>query len=240
MSRPPDSARGFTLIELAIAIFVFAIILSSMLVPLSTQAERRQARDTQQALEEIREAIVGFALSKGYLPCPAISSTNGLEDRTAGVCTGGKRLGFIPWQTLGASKVDAWGNIFRYSVTLTFTSSTTVFSLSTTPDIGIQTRTDAGALANLTNANTVVAVVLSAGRNGYGATNNAGTAQALPTGWPASFTDENTNSAGTTTFVSRPQQSVGASGTGGEFDDILVWLPRVTLVNRMVSAGMLP
>src|SRR4029078_12181443 len=115
--------------------------------------------------DETREALLGFALSKGYLPCPAISETNGAEDRTGGTCTGGKRSGFIPWETLGVAKLDAWGRILRYSVTMNFALSTSPFSLSTSPDITIQTRSSSGVLTNLTNASTVVAVVLSLGMN---------------------------------------------------------------------------
>ena len=62
----------------------------------------------------------------------------------------------------------------------------------------------------------------------------------MPTGWPANNTDENTNATGTTTFVSRDAQGTSAGGAGGEFDDIVVWVSRYTLLNRMVAAGKLP
>jgi len=226
--------------ELAIAIFVITLILGSILMPLSTQVLQRKVSDSQKSLDEINEALTGFAIANGYLPCPAISATDGREDRTAGVCTAGKRQGFVPWVTLGVSKRDAWGNIYRYSVTPAYTSSVTPFTLATAPDITIRTRAAAGTLTNLTNANTVTTVALSHGNNGYGAFSDQGAAQALPADWPASNTDENTNATGTTSFVSRVHQGAGAGGTGGEFDDIVAWLPRVTLVNRMVSAGKLP
>jgi type II secretory pathway pseudopilin PulG len=236
-----ERVRGFTLVELAIALFVVVLVLGGILVPLTTQANQRKVSDTQRSLDETNEALTGFAIANGYLPCPAISATDGQEDRTAGVCTAGKRQGFIPWTTLGVSKLDAWGNIFRYSVTPGYTSSAAPFTLGTAPDITIQTRTaDGTALTNLTNANTVTAVVLSHANNAYGATNSQGVVQALPAGWPASNSDENTNSTGTTIFVSRAPQREGASGLGGEFDDIVAWLPRFSLVNRMVSGGKLP
>lgn len=231
---------GFTLIELAVALFIIALLLGSILVPLATQIEQRQISETQKKQDEINEALIGFAIANGYLPCPAISASNGQEDRTDGVCTGAKRAGFIPWVTLGVSKLDAWGHIYRYSVTLAFASATSPFSLSTAPDITIQTRNSAGVLANLTNANSVPAVVLSHGQNGYGAFDNQGTAQALPAGWPANNADENTNASGATTFVSRTAQATGASGAGGEFNDILTCLSRYLLLNRMVAAGKLP
>lgn len=242
LSVMPSRTRGFTLVEMAIASIVIGLILGSILVPLSRQAELRQKADTQRILDETREALLGYALANGYLPCPAISSTNGLEDRSAGVCTGGKRSGFLPWQTLGVAKLDAWGRILGYSVTPAY--SATGLSLTTNPDMRIQARDTSGALTNLTNANSVVAVVVSSGPNGYGAYNDQAVAQANPSDWPASNTDENTNATGTTLFVFRDRQDQGTSlagaGAGGEFDDMVVWLPAVTLFQRLVTAKVLP
>ena len=237
-----DQQSGFTLVELAIAIFVISLLLGSLLLPLTTQVEQRQIAETEKSMEEIREALLGFAAANGYLPCPAISSTNGLEDRTAGACTAGKRQGYLPWETLGVSRLDAWGHIYRYSVTLLFTP-TTSFSSVTSPDITIRTRNAAGALTNLTAAAgsaIVPVVVISHGKNGHGATNAEGTAVALPANWPAGNTDENSNVTGTTTFISRLPQAAGAGGAGGEFDDQVVWLSRWVLLSRMVAAGKLP
>ncbi len=41
---------GFSLVELAIAIFVIALLLGSILIPLSTQVEQRKTSETQKAL----------------------------------------------------------------------------------------------------------------------------------------------------------------------------------------------
>ena len=230
--------QGFTLIEMAVAIFIITLLLGSILVPLTTQVNQRKVSDTQRALDEAKEALVGFAITNGYLPCPAVSSTNGQEDRTAGVCTGGKRRGFVPWVTLGVSKLDGWGHVIRYSVTPAYSSSASPFTLTTPADITIQTRDNAGTLINLVTA--IPVVVLSQGKNGYAAVDDLGVLQQLPTGWPASFPDENSNTTGTTLFVSRTAQEAGASGAGGEFDDIVTWLSPHVLFNRMVAAGKLP
>ncbi len=124
--------------------------------------------------------------------------------------------------------------------TPTFADNTNAFKLNSGADITVRTRDSAGALVNLTNSSTVPAIVISHGKNGYGGTSESGTGMALPTGWPASFADENSNATGTTSFVSRPPQAPGASGTGGEFDDIVTWVPLYVLLNRMVTAGKLP
>ena len=118
---------GFSLIEMAVALFVIALLLGSLLVPLSTQVDKRRYAETEKQIEHIREALIGFALINRHLPCPAKSATDGREDRTGNACTlvGGnpKRDGFIPWVTLGVSAVDAWDNLIRYSVDPDFANS---------------------------------------------------------------------------------------------------------------------
>ena len=232
-------SKGFTLIELAVALVVVALLLGSILVPLTTQVQQRKISDTQKALDEIKEALIGFAMTNGRLPCPAQSATNGLEKAACTLAV--DRAGFIPWATLGVSKLDAWGHIFRYSVTPAYASSLVPFTLITAKDITIQTRDGTGTIISLTNANSIPAVVLSHGRNAYGSVDDQGVVQSLPSGWPANNTDENTNATGVgTTFVSRVPQDESATGTGGEFDDIVAWLSPNILFNRMVAAGKLP
>lgn len=69
--------RGFTLVELAVVIAVIALLLGSILVPLTTQVAQRNISQTRRELEEIREALIGFAMVNRYLPCPAVSDNNG-------------------------------------------------------------------------------------------------------------------------------------------------------------------
>jgi hypothetical protein len=54
----------------------------------------------------------------------------------------------------------------------------------------------------------------------------------------ASSADERENTDGSVNFVSRPPSA--ADSPAGEFDDIVSWLSRFTLYNRMVTAGRLP
>lgn len=207
-------------------------------MPLGSQVEQRQISDTQKAMSEITESLIGYAIANRHLPCPAISETDGREDRTGITCN--KRVGYLPWQALGISRSDAWNRLYRYSVTAAYANSSPLIRFDTPPDITIQTRNSTGTLTNLTNANSVPAVIISHGKNGYGAVTANGIAQALPAGWPATNPDENVNATGTVSFISRDAQALNAGGTGGEFDDLVIWLPQFTLFNRMVSAGKLP
>jgi len=71
--------EGFTLIEMAVAIFIITLLIGSILFPLTTQVEQRQIAETQKILDETRQAIIGFAVINGRLPRPAVSATNGTE-----------------------------------------------------------------------------------------------------------------------------------------------------------------
>lgn len=253
MSQATLQARhrhaGFTLIELAVSMFIIALLLGAILVPLATQVEERQIAETQKKQDEIKEALIGFAVANGYLPCPAVSAMNGQEgNRTAGLCA--PRIGYLPWQALGVSKLDGWGQIYRYSVTPAFTNNTTtpipIFTLTTSGDILVNTRDNTGVTTILASANSVPAIVISHGRNGYGGVNGNNVAHFLPPLlgtpplWPTNFLDESANATSPNTFVSRTKQQEGSTGTGGEFDDVVTWLPRFLLINRMISAGKLP
>lgn len=243
-TKPPSkNTRGFSLIELAVAIVVIALLLGSLLVPLSTQVDQRRYAETQTQLEYIREALIGFALANRYLPCPAMSATDGREDRdtATNACTlvsgNPKRDGYIPWVTLGVAPQDAWDNLIRYSVDPDFARSdpNNFFTLSSTGDIRIRTRDDTGSLVDLSNIE-IPAVILSHGKNGYGATSTSGAARAVPGSWTG---DEKDNASNTTVFYFRTRSEV-TSATGGEFDDIVSWISLNQLFARMVSAGRLP
>jgi len=232
---------GFTLIELTIVLVIVALLIGGMLLPLSAQRDLQSTSETQKQLSEIKEALIGFTVVNGHFPCPAISSSNGNEDRDTATknCTGSKRNGVLPWVTLGVPASDAWGHLFMYSVTRSFSDSGTNFSLLTTRDITVKTRDSGGNLANLTKSDDVPVVVYSTGKNGYLSwTLDSGT-QAADS--PNQNDDEDTNTGSSATgkvFISRTQ--TGSTASGGEFDDIVTWISPNILFNRMIAAGKLP
>jgi hypothetical protein len=79
------------------------------------------------------------------------------------------------------------------------------------------------ANTSVTNQNTLVAIVFSTGKNGS---------------LGASGASEARNLDGNALFVSRPPDP--ASAAGGEFDDLVTWIPVALLYGRMISAGVLP
>jgi prepilin-type N-terminal cleavage/methylation domain-containing protein len=226
---------GFTLVEIAIVLLIVGLMIGGMLAPLSSQMEQRRVSDTKRAMEEAREALYGFALRNGYLPCPAISSTNGLEDRTGNACN--KRYGFLPWATLGVSRLDGWDRLMAYSVTPAFTDSLNLFTLRTPRDITIGTRSANGQLVPASGLGDIPAALVSFGHNGYGATSDQDT---VISDNGAGNVDEKTNLLATGTTLIMRDPSEDARAPGGAFDDMVLWISPNILYNRMVAAQRLP
>jgi prepilin-type N-terminal cleavage/methylation domain-containing protein len=249
---------GFTLTELAVVLAIIGLLLGSLLLTMSTQVEQRKREDTQRRLEEARDLLVAFALVNRRLPCPATGAAGdesfaASPPAPAGACTTNYG-GFLPARTIGSESVDpqgfaldAWGNRIRYAVSATswgptpppppparFTKQhvagdpTAAWNIGTVPgDLVICSAAAPGASClpgtSVTNQNVVVLVVFSTGKN---AALGAGGA------------NEQENLDGDAVFVSRPPDP--ADAVGGEFDDMLVWVPVGLLYSRMISAGVLP
>jgi len=232
-------ARGFTLIELAIALFVIALLLGSLLVPLATQVEQRQIAETEKSIEQIKEALVGYAVANGYLPCPDVMSGTGANDGVEDVAANGKCRdsdGNLPWVTLGIGATDVWNNRFRYHPDSSFAqrAPSALFGLTTHADVRVWASAAHATPLTSGGGNSAAAVILSHGKNGRSAMSAAtNILNPAPLG-----PDELQNADGTLDFVSRPPSPEGSAA--GEFDDIVSWLPKYVLYNRMVGAGRLP
>jgi prepilin-type N-terminal cleavage/methylation domain-containing protein len=243
--------RGFTLVELAIVMFVVALLLGGMMMPLSAQQDIRYVAETQKTLSNIQDALTGFAAANGRLPCPAPatqpsgSATAGVEP-TPIVSSGCATVaGVLPWATLGVSETDAWGRRFTYRVTQEFTrtSPQTTFNGSNCP---LQSQNAGFALCSIGDMNVyatdggssvarnIPAVVISHGKNGNGAYTPNGTQLAV--GSDVDEKDNHLTPSGTATlktdFISKTPTS--------SFDDLVVWLSPNIIANRMITAGKLP
>ncbi len=244
MQRTPLANHGFTLAELAIVLAIVGFLMGGLLPVLSAQLEGKQNADTQKTLSEVREALIGYAAShfatatnKPYLPCPD-TDNDGLENRVVatGLCVA--QQGNLPWATLGVGNADAWGNRFLYSVSNSFSRADNGFSL-VPPSTGVLRVCQEPACTTITGS-ALPAVVLSFGRNSYGATTSTGSAIPAPLcpNSGQSCLDEAENRDADNDFVTHLYAPRDADRV--EFDDIVTWLSPNILFNRMISAGRLP
>ena len=250
MAPPPRRARGFTLTELAVVFTIISLLLAAGMYTLSAQMEQRNFEETRRRLEAARELLLSFAIVKGRLPCPAM--TSGAEAITTPPNCDATYGGFLPAQAIGFQIVDtngfaldAWGNRIRYAVSSTaptcavpptaaphFTNDASLRTNGITcqpNDLvvcqsasGI-TATACGTAVSVTNQTTLVAIVFSVGKNG--ATGAAGI-------------DEAANVNGDRVFVWHTPAPVGAAN--GAFDDQMTWITVGELYGKLIAAGLLP
>ena len=248
--------RGFSLTELAIVLAIVGTLLGGLLYTLLAQVEQRSWSENERRLEAAREAVLGFAIVNGRLPCPARADSLAEEVRnTAGECrdAGGETYynGLLPARAIGYQPVDAqgyaldaWGNRLRYAVAKTVTGCA-----SATPALPHFTHAANLKANGITCQPSDLVVCKSAtGITGTscGAAANVVTNQnvvaaiAWSTGKNAAAggADEGANQNGDPVFVSRPPSPEGAAG--GTFDDMLVWIPVGVLYGRLIAAGVLP
>jgi type II secretory pathway pseudopilin PulG len=264
-----NRGAGFTLIEIAVAIFIITLLLGSILVPLTTQVENRNYDNTQRILDQAREALLGFAAANGYFPCPASAASFGQEavgfnhsaattcPATVGIAAiNNMYYGFLPAATLGFTPVDsngfavdAWGlspyNRIRYAV-----SAVTINAI-TQPFTRVNGMRSAG-MSNISSATTLLYVCNS----GTGVTaTNCNTAVALASSVPVVIWSVGPNAATTSgASVDEAQNPNPAGGSadrifvsktrstvaGSAFDDIVTWIGSATIFNRLIAAGQLP
>lgn len=242
--------NGFSLAELSIVLVIVGLLAGGLLGSLSVSRAMTQINATDKQLRLIKEALLGYALLNGRLPCPASADTRGTEDPLGGGICVNPWGGFLPGITLGIEPadqdgyvLDPWGQRIRYAVSTVEDSGKSVFTQSnalqtmllasppTLPksDLHICNRaagiSGSGNLAkcasNTELSNDAVALVFSTGKNGF----NQNSA------------DERANHLANRAFVSHTPSP--ATAAGGEFDDIFVWLSPNTLYHRLISSGRL-
>ena len=223
------SSNGFSLVEMAVVLVILAILMGGLLVPLSAQKDVKNYSEARIYLEQIRDALYGYAIINGKLPCPTTTAAptdtinygHGDSACPLTVLVGG----VLPWKDLGITEVDSWGmqrslttdpwiGYWVYRVDPAFT---TTFSLTTVAsNIDIH-KSDGTSLT--TASERAVAVICTTGKdrvaNGQNATFENGSLLPLP---PVYEDDAQSPT----------------------FDDMCIWITRPSLFNRMVTAGKLP
>lgn len=241
--------RGFSLIEMAIVLFIVALLLGGLLPTVSSQIEQQRRNETRKLIEEARDSLLGYVMANGRLPSPACgtiptipgtANNAGIEliPASAALCTSSANdIAVLPWTTLSVKETDAWGNRFTYRVTPIFASAVAAgtsasFTLTSNGNMSIKESTGGNTIAPTTPV-----ILWSHGANACGAYTPSGTrvdddpATPAPTYCADIDQLENTNNTNTT-YISKTTTST--------FDDLVIWISTNTLINRMVAAGKLP
>ncbi len=221
--------QGFSLLEMTVVLMVFGLLAGGIVKALGVQREQARINEAMAQLASIREALIGFALVYGRLPCPAIPELPA-NDNQSGLEACPREHGVVPWQTLGVAVTDPWGNRLTYFVDRDFSKPLSpeemtaglrsLITLSSTGRANIQERAGTNILSE------IPAVIVSHGPRALGAYTSNGLQRPGATG------DEAENADSDLSFIARPPDD--------SFDDLLTWLPTTILKNRLVSVGKLP
>ena len=214
--------QGFSLLEMAVVLLLVGLLLGGGLSLASGQLASQRLAQTGQTLRDAIAALRGFAAySGGRLPCPdSEPPLDGREDVDAatGQCQSTLAEGWFPYVTLGGTgQEDAWGRRLRYRVV----ADAARYQASGFPDPDLSICLTLAAVGQCLRlqAREVLAVVLSHGPNGHGGLDAQGRGMPLT----SAGRDEMANADGDGLFVSHEARL--AAGVGGEFDDIVDWLP---------------
>lgn len=266
MNTVKNNHTGFTLVEMAVVLVIVGLLLGGLLMPFSMQMEQRQYAQTQKIMEEAKEALLGFAMANGRLPCPATAASNGIESPVGGGACTNNYNGFLPAVTLGIGPVDTNGfavdgfgglpvNRIRYAVSNTVIPGpgavpiadpfTTVNGIR---NVSIPLMGAAPPLIYVCDATPTDALPYDDCFGANELSKNAAfiiysVGKNAATGGLGADEIVNPNPQDAATgndpvFVSHPPTPLAAAN--GEFDDILLWVSSSTLVNKLVSAGQLP
>lgn len=241
MRQPPDRRRQRGAV-LLLLVAVLGLGAASLFLTSAGRARGDAVRErrTLETLREAREALVGFAVTHGRLPRPAISASNGTESpapcASEAACTG-----YLPWATLGVGRSDAWGRLLRYSVTPVYTEA----PIQRTSAVGtktVLTRDGEGRIGYVAGnpdctlgSPCMAAIVHSTGRSNFG-TSEAGIPQA---NGAQGNVDEAANVAADRHFMRRSATD-DPRMPGGVYDDLVDYIDPQLLYVQMTRANVLP
>jgi type II secretory pathway pseudopilin PulG len=256
----PLRTHGFTIFEIAVALFLLGLIFGGVFLPLQSQVETRKIEDTERLLDRAREALLGYAVTRGHFPCPAGAASAGQEPAATEHATGScpTYFGFLPAAVLGFQSsdsqgyaADAWGtrvHRIRYAVASQ--------SVGNGANTNAFTRVNGMRTAGIAALGDPALSLFHVCDSGVGVSPGAscGSAQTLvsttpvvvwssganaATGGASRHESQNPNPQGGSSdriFVLRPHSTVAEN----EFDDILKWIPMAVLIHRLTAAGQLP
>jgi len=247
------SQSGFSLIELAVVLVIIGLLVGGGIAALTSATQQTRRIEAKRQLLHVRDALYGFAMSEGRLPCPDTDNPpNGRENIDGPGTDCVQDGGALPWADLGLGRRDPWGAPLRYRVERGIPANPDKPNFAdpaantTSPAFGLDSEADM-VVRDADSVNIVTntpAIVTSFGPQGSQIWTDSGFT-CTAAGTNDFSADENENCDADNTFVAaefRPPDAGGNPTNAGQgrFDDIAIWLPLPVLKSRMVDAGLLP
>lgn len=241
-TRWPFARHGFSLVEMAFVLVVFGLLAGGLLKGLSAHRDVAKINEAKNQLSIAREAVIGFAIAHGRLPCPALpdatanAESAGVEanactaECTAGNATCAPEHGVLPWRTLGVAALDPWGNRLTYFADKNFSQGLSTDEIAAGQRsrimLGSQGRATIQERAGSNMLSEIPLIIVSHGLRAHGAYDGNGSKR------PGAAGDEAENADSDLTFIARVPDDT--------FDDLLTWLPASILKARLAGVGKLP
>lgn len=249
---------GFSLVELSIVILIMGLLLGGIALPLAQQRDNARLKEAERQVDEVSDAIEGYLLVNGELPCPATPASGGAAAPNGGGCV--RQHGFVPATTLDLAGtrnddnllLDPWGSPLRYSVTsvdvdgngdwdfINTLDLRNVGLAALTPDLVVcRTASGASSTACGSGNDTLTAaapmVIYSLGKDWaqFSSADQVENVGATVAGGPSGTRYRIASNA---VFVARGR----SVQSGNEYDDVVGWMPANSLYKRLVDAGFVP
>jgi type II secretory pathway pseudopilin PulG len=253
--------QGFTLVEMAVVLAIAIILITMGLGAMNAQSTIQAYSATKRKQDLISDALRSYLRQNRRLPCPdsadpaVPNSRNGRGDDNRATVNDpttkcNLEVGIVPYVELGLSRenvIDGWDNFFTYHVTPSDLADTPcrgwTLSACWNPGnvglLGVGERSPATSATpnDLTAVEKAVVVLVSHGKNGFGAWTMLGSRIAAPAGG----TDEAMNTAtgpAARNFVTREVTETEVP-TYGPFDDLVIYFTPNDLVSPLVKDGSL-
>lgn len=227
------SEHGFSLVELAIVLFIMGLLVQASIEPLGRRLEHKRQGDAAAQLRQVQEHLRAYWVSYGHLPCPvteSIDTESGCIRGTGGVPAA--ELSIVGAVSTAGELLDPWGRALGYSVSLTDVNAG---ESPNTPDW-----LTSGEISRVmfTDLEADLVVCLEALPNGCVTSNDLSAdlvAVVVSSGSKTTLREQD-NRDGDLHYISAPYSSAQPH----EFDDQLIWLGRSELIYLALQAGWLP
>jgi prepilin-type N-terminal cleavage/methylation domain-containing protein len=258
---------GFTLVEIAIVLLIIGILIGGFAMPIGQQVENKRRSDARHQIDEVKEALIGFAMAHGRLPCPAGPGAPKGEEayanaaaRLNGICQ--YPHGMVPHATLGLRGpmtadlllADPWNSPLRYSVAINDANGdgqpydftrTAAFTRNELPALGNLVICSAASssatqcdASDTTLAEGIPAVIYSLGKNWASPSSSAD--ELHHSNLPAFTANTGAPAYRRPTAANRVFVSTDMrTDESNPYDDILNWVSPYILTTKMIEAGRL-